>query len=179
MVGSAKTNSIGSRKSSPNWIATKTVSWTPPNCSAHRRRVRKVIADRATEIDARKGIALLRDEDNHLAMANDVQKGIVLRKDVANRLAMGIVGPREIVLATVSDVPKGIGLVMANVDRTRIARATANASPSHARKDARRDAKRRNLATRRSPRPIHRDGLDGTRLLKRPGVRQRTSGRLV
>ena len=32
MANSARTNSIGSKKSSTNWIATKTDNWIPPSC---------------------------------------------------------------------------------------------------------------------------------------------------
>lgn len=139
-----------------------------------------MIADHATASGVRKGTVLLRGEDSRLAMANDAQKEIVLQKAVDSRPAMAIVAPREIVRAMMDDVPKGTGLGMANADPKRIAPATVIANQNHARKDVRRAAKgMRNLATRRSPRSIHRDSLDGTRLLKRPGVRQRTPGRLV
>ena len=72
-------NSIGSKKSSPNWIATRTGTWTPLNCSAHRSKVRKMAEDRVTEIVAQKVTVLPKDDDRRdrrRVMAGVVRKGI-------------------------------------------------------------------------------------------------------
>ena len=115
-------NSIGSKKSSPNWIATRTGTWTPLNCSAHRSKARKMAEDRVTEIVAQKVTVLPKDDD---------------RRD--RRAMVGVV-PKGIDRAMVNVVPKGIG------------RETVNVAPIRDRKVVHlAETRKRSRATSRSP----------------------------
>ena len=137
-------NSIGSKKSSPNWIATRTGTWTPLNCSAHRSKVRKMAEDRVTEIVAQKVTVLLKDDD---------------RRD-SRRAMVGVV-PKGIDRATVNVAPKEIGRVMVNVARKGIGRETVNVAPIRDRKVVHRAVTRkRSRVTSRSPRSIEEGDSD-------------------
>ena len=125
-------NSIGSKKSSPNWIATRTGTWTPLNCSAHRSKVRKMAEDRVTEIVAQKVTVLPKDDD---------------RRD--RRRAMAGV------------VRKGIDRAMVNVARKGIGRETVNVVPIRERKVVHlAETRKRSRVTSRSPRSIEEGDSD-------------------
>ena len=121
----AERSSIGSKKSSTNWIATRTANLTERSCSARLKGVRKTVEVHKT-VEVRKTVAVR-------------ETGIVLRKAddlTVNRRVMAIAVPmqvarKEIVRAMTGNVPK------------EIVRETASVNRNSVRKVARRVAKKR------------------------------------